>query len=234
MREMPFTSVDWQSVNLVGFDVDGTLYSQRRLRLAMLQEMAGEVLRSRSIRFVQFLKSYRHLRELAGSAFADNFEQGIVARTAAANRCSEERVREVVLEWIHERPLKHLPACRYAGVSALFAGLKASGKSIGIFSDYPAKAKLAALELKADHIVCAGDEGVPRLKPDPGGLKKLITDAGALPTTLFIGDRIERDGEAARAVGVRVLIRSTKMHDGWQTFRAFDDALFLPVLCGAR
>ena len=70
---------------------------------------------------------------------------------------SPEQVRAVVSRWIDRHPLPYLRACRYAGLGELFAGLRRHGKTIGVLSDYPATAKLAALELAADHIVTAHD-----------------------------------------------------------------------------
>jgi hypothetical protein len=62
-----------------------------------------------------------------------------------------ERVRGIVGEWIERRPLRHLAACRYPGVLKLFAGLRGSGKMIGICSDYPVQAKLDDRFHEIDH-----------------------------------------------------------------------------------
>ena len=98
---------------------------------------------------------------------------------------------------------------------------------IGIFSDYPAQAKLDALELRADYIVSAADSGVGILKPNSRGLEVLMASAGATERqTVLIGDRADRDGAAARRIGVRSLIRSASASNGWQTFAGFDDAIF--------
>jgi putative hydrolase of the HAD superfamily len=53
----------------------------------------------------------------------------------------------------------------------LFATLRRTGNKIGIFSDCPAQAKLDALGLRADDIVCAADSGVGILRPNPRGLE---------------------------------------------------------------
>jgi hypothetical protein len=44
-----------------------------------------------------------------------------------------------------------------------------AGKKISIFSDYPAREKLAAMGLAAHHVVAAGDVGL--LKPHARGLQ---------------------------------------------------------------
>ena len=127
------------------------------------------------------------------------------------------RVRAIVTEWMEERPLPLLRAFRAAGVAELFARLSES-HVLAVHSDYRAERKLAALGLAAQLTVAAEDVG--RLKPDPAGLHRLMAQAKAEPArTLMIGDRDERDGEAARRAGVRSLIRG-------RDFRDFTDAIF--------
>jgi putative hydrolase of the HAD superfamily len=112
-------------------------------------------------------------------------------------------------------------------VVELFAALRRNGKAIGILSDYPVSAKLSALGLHADTIVCAIDPGIGLLKPHPRGLKAVIQAAGTTPhQTVMIGDRADRDGAAARRVGAWSLIKSAKPIKDWQTFATFGDAIF--------
>jgi FMN phosphatase YigB (HAD superfamily) len=224
-------SLDWDDVHLVVFDVDGTLYRQRPLRLRMARDLTLDALLRRKLDVVTVLASYRRIRERLGDEETVDFEHALIARTAAATASSPDRVRSIVSEWIDRRPLQYLAACRYPGLPPLFAGLRRSGKSIGVLSDYPARAKLEALGLAADHVVFAGDAGVGLLKPHPRGLQSLIAAAGVQPhQTLVIGDRADRDGLVARRAGARALIRSSKPIEGWQTSARFDDALFAPFL----
>jgi HAD superfamily hydrolase (TIGR01549 family) len=218
---------DWDEIRLVVFDVDGTLYDQRGLRLRMLREMLGAALRTRDIEFIRVLSAYRRIREELGDSMHEAFEQELTSRTAARVGCDEARVRSTAAEWLERRPLRHLVRHRYARLPELFRGLRRQGKKIGIFSDYPAREKLAALELDADLMVCATDTDISVLKPHPRGLQILMSRAGFNPAqTILIGDRPERDGLSARGADVRSLIRSSKPIDGWQTFARYDDPLF--------
>ncbi len=158
--------MDWNAVTLVVFDVDGTLYNQRRLRLKMARELLLHALRTRSWRIPRVLAHYRQLREqLAGDEVRD-FEPLLLAKTASRCGLPSATVAALAAEWLEQRPLPHMPACRYDGLPELFQRLRARGKCIAILSDYAAQSKLCALGLAADIIVCAGDSGI--LKPHPG------------------------------------------------------------------
>ncbi|SFV33433.1 HAD family hydrolase [Hyphomicrobium facile] len=222
--------IDWSSIRLVAFDVDGTLYDQRAMSLRMLREIAGNVVETRSLKALRVLHAYRRLRESIGDDEIDGFDDVLVARTAEANGVAPETVRAIVAEWIEKRPLAHIRACRYPNIVELFSALNLKGKTIGILSDYPAISKLSAMELTADHVVAAGDANVGILKPHPRGLEVLMKAAGASPAeTILIGDRIERDGAAARRAGATALIRSARPLDGWLRFSTYSDALFAPL-----
>jgi putative hydrolase of the HAD superfamily len=227
-------SLDWDSVRFVVFDVDGTLYRQRQLRLRMARDILLHTLLNRDLNVITVLARYRRIRERLGDEQGIDFERALVAQTATATANSPDRVRSIVSEWIERRPLRYLAACRYPNLSQLFSGLRRSGKSIGILSDYPAEAKLEALGLAANYVVSAGDENIGLLKPHPRGLESLIAAAGVKPQeTVVIGDRVDRDGLVARRAGAQALIRSSKPVEGWQTFKRFDDALFTPFLASS-
>jgi HAD superfamily hydrolase (TIGR01549 family) len=217
--------MDWNTVRLAVFDVDGTLYNQRRLRLNMAYELLLHALRSRSLGTARMLSSYRRLREQLADDEVQNFEQVLLTQTADRCGLPPATVAALAAEWLEQRPLRHIRACRYDGLPELFQRLRVRGKRIAILSDYPAPAKLQAVGLAADIIVCAGDVGV--LKPHPHGLQRVMALAGAAPgATVMIGDRPERDGAAARRSGVHALIKSRRPLPGWQTFATYRDPVF--------
>lgn len=227
----PSASLDWDGVRLVAFDMDGTLYNQNRLRAFMLRDLLMNAASRLSFDTLGIIRCYRRIREQLAEREVPRFDAVLIAETAACTGHTPEKIRSVVEEWIERRPLPYLAACRYRGVAKLFAALRRKGKSIGIFSDYPATAKLSALDLDADYIVCASDEAVGLLKPNPRGLQAMIGTAAVHPKeAMLIGDRVDRDGAAAVRTGARALIRSAKPIDGWQTFARFDEPLFDAVL----
>ena len=80
-----------------------------------------------------------------------------------------------------------------------------------IYSDYGCvEEKLKALHIDPtafDKIITAPQLG--GLKPTPACAKKVLKLLHATPeTTLFVGDRVEKDGKAAQAVGAKFLLIS--------------------------
>lgn len=231
MLAAPF---DGRQIKLVVFDVDGTLYSQSALRLRMLSELLVLALSAQGREQLKIIATYRRLRETYAERELEGFDTALVAETAVATGCKPEAVRATIAEWIYRRPLRHLKACVFPGVLELFQSLKTTGKTVAIFSDYAAEAKLEAMGLTADYIASADDPNIAALKPNPKGLMGLMQKADASPDeTLLIGDRQERDGEAGQRAGVHTLIRSSKPLAEFQTFRNYADPIFA-ALTAAR
>jgi phosphoglycolate phosphatase-like HAD superfamily hydrolase len=130
---MTGAKVDWGTVRLVVFDVDGTLYDQKAMRLRMLREIVSNAIWTRSLITLRVLRIYRQLREAIGEQEVHNFGDVLVARTVEQSGMGGETVREIVAEWMEKRPLAHVRDCRYPHVTELFAALKRGGKTIGIW-----------------------------------------------------------------------------------------------------
>jgi HAD superfamily hydrolase (TIGR01549 family) len=218
--------IDWSAFDLIVFDVDGTLYSQRKLRLKMAGVLARHCLITGSMKTPRILGSYRQWREELAEQSDERFEEVLIGRLASRYRKSEADIQAIVTEWMEVQPLKYLKECRYAGVKELVAQLRSTGKIIGVLSDYPAQDKLSRLELEADFVLSARDEQVAALKPNPRGLQHLMALAGVGPeATVMIGDRAERDGEMGRRAAVKTYLRSRKAITGWDCFSSFLDLL---------
>jgi phosphoglycolate phosphatase len=223
--------VDWSAIDLVVFDVDGTLYDQRRLRTSMLWKLLGATARSGSLDLLRTLRVFRRVREQLGDGPEADFTT--LQYTLTASQCgkSSADVQALVQEWMEQRPLPLLAACRYPHLERLFDGLRAAGKKVSVLSDYPAVDKVKALGLQADPVVSAVDPGVRRLKPDPAGLHAILVKTGvAAKRALMIGDRFDRDGAVARRANVHALIRSRTPHPEFATFTSYDDPVFAPML----
>lgn len=228
---MPVAPFDGRKIKLVVFDVDGTLYSQQALRLRLAPELVGQLFSRSGRKSLKILANYRRLREQFAEREVENFETTLRAGTCAAAQCSAEDAQHIIGDWIHRRPLRHLKACVFAGVPELFVALRSARKTVAIYSDYAARTKLTAMGLAADHVASADDPDVAMLKPHPKGLLHLMAKAGVQPhETLLIGDRAERDGEAANRAGGHALIRSRSRIEGFQTFRDYKDPIFTSLI----
>lgn len=231
--------IDWDRVDLVVFDVDGTLYDARRLRRAMLRPLLAAAWRERGLHTLRVLQAFRAQREVLGEEENPDFLRLQYTRTAARTGCDAQTVRALVQHWMEQRPLPLLGACRWPRVESVFDSLRAAGKTVAVWSDYPAREKLQALSLQADWVVAASDPEIARLKPNPRGLLALLECTG-IPAgrALMVGDRPDRDAQAARRAGVPALVLARGAtrgamrgaSDGVQTFRAYDDAVFAPLL----
>lgn len=225
--------VTWDNIDLVVFDLDGTLYDQKRLRMRIAVDLVLASLRNRSLRTVDMLRKFRQCREKLAEQTEPDFMHRQFEITAKQCNSSATEIRAVVTEWMEQRPLSYLAACRYPGTETLFDALRHSGRIIAVFSDYPAREKLKALGLEADIVVSAGDPDVQRLKPNPAGLLRILEATGvAASRTLMIGDRFDRDWAAANGVGIAAIIRARRRDPRCETFGSFEDDVFRPIISG--
>lgn len=237
---MPLWQSTGHSLKAIVFDLDGTLYDQTPVRLGMMWRLLAFTCRhpKAGLEAMRVLRAFRdaqeRLRHVTGSvaAIAEAQAEEAAARTGA----SLHVVHHCVKRWMEMEPLDLLRPARRDGVVETMANARARGLKLGIVSDYPAAAKIAALRLDRtfDTIVCAQDADVQRFKPDPRGLLVAIARLGVTPEqTLYVGDRPEVDGEAAMRAGVASVMvarRSIPHRDprrGLATYscRALADAL---------
>jgi FMN phosphatase YigB (HAD superfamily) len=189
------------------FDMDGTLYHQRRLRLLMAFELLRHCLKHgrKGLRGCRILAEYRRNRETG--CFLGDRESQQYSSVARRLHVSDQDVRRTVETWMFQAPLAHLYPCRDRRLQKLLPALRSRGISVFIYSDYPAAEKLKALRLSADGCYCAEDPEIRRLKPDPKGLRTILEKNGlSLSDCLMVGDRFDRDGKAAERISMDYLI----------------------------
>jgi FMN phosphatase YigB (HAD superfamily) len=188
-------------------DLDGTLYKQRWVRLAMAAELL-----LLGWAALPILRRFRHEQEaqreelIAGKALAVSHSSPYaaqLARTATALSVPVEQVERVVQDWMFVRPKKWIRRFLNGRLLAELRAFKAQGGKTALVSDYPAQSKLEALNAPGlfDVVVASGEENGPRrLKPDPEGYLRAAELLHADPSRcLVIGDREDADGAAARA-----------------------------------
>lgn len=201
-------TIEWGRIRAVIFDVDGTLYAQSRLRRKMLYDLIGYyALRPWRLREMLILRRFRAEREKRAGIECEGLESAQYDWCAANGGASVETIRQVVNRWMFRHPNQYLPACVYPGTKSFFEALRRQSIAVGIYSDYQAHDKLAAMGLAADVVVSSTDPGIDRLKPSPHGLLHVAKSFGLAPAEcLFIGDRPELDGLCAERAGMPYLI----------------------------
>jgi len=212
-------------MKVVLFDVDGTLYEQARLRRKMLIALLRfYTLRPWRWQEVLILSRFRAEREKRTGAAGPDLEN---AQYTWCTGYSPAHVRAVVEQWIFTRPNQYLADCVYPGVREFFATLRQQGIKIGIYSDYKAHDKLAAMGLTADIIVSSTDPEIDRFKPDPKGLLYIADQLGVAPADcLFVGDRPELDGECARQAHMPYRIVDKQPFNDFDFYHTLADQLF--------
>lgn len=201
-------AINWGSIKVVIFDVDGTLYRQSKLRKKMLFALFSYYI-TKPLHFqdLAILYSFRKEREKNSKYLHGNLEQAQYEWCSKKSGHSVLKVRQVVDKWIFKVPNKYLLDCLYPGTSAFFDALRRKRIKIAIYSDYDSLDKLDSMKLKADLVVSSTDKEVDRIKPDPAGLLYIVKKFHVKPSEcLFIGDREELDGQCAKAVNMPYII----------------------------
>ena len=189
-------------------DLDGTLYNQAALR----RRMALQLLRAyclqprREWRSIRVLRAYRLAQERLRALEAPCDLGAEQLRLASEwSGCSLDHCHAIVERWMEREPLAHLANCARPGVSAFFLNARQRGVRLAVCSDYPAWQKLTALGLEGyfDTVVCAQESEVGHFKPHPRMLQVALRRLGVAPEhAIYLGDRADVDGAAARNAGV--------------------------------
>ena len=182
-------------IQLVVFDLDGTLVDSRRdladSANALIVELGG--------------------RPLPQDAIVEMIGEGarlLVRRALAASGLDPDTPDALprFLELYDERLLAHTRP--YEGVGAMLEAV-AAGRELAILTNKPQRATervLEGLELREFFGQIVGGDTPFGRKPDPVALAHLVTAAGAtLSSTLLVGDSAI-DLETARRGGVRVCL----------------------------
>jgi beta-phosphoglucomutase-like phosphatase (HAD superfamily) len=195
-------------IRAVIFDVDGTLYSQTRLRGRMMAKILRGFLSApaASMSELRVIRAYRRAHEIIRERGLP--VNGGVTQLRMASEMAGVSVAtaQAAVEGLFERtPLLYLRACLRPEVGEFLGYARSRGVKLGVVSDYPVEQKLAAVGLMGafDAAVSSSDEAVNFLKPNPGGLLLCLAKLGvSAREAVYVGDRVEVDGECARTAGV--------------------------------
>jgi HAD superfamily hydrolase (TIGR01549 family) len=200
--------INYSKTKVVIFDVDGTLYNQQKLRFYMLKHIFFYLLKHPlKLKEIRIINEFRKQRETRSGEKIENIEAAQYLWAAEKCNVNPDLVKELVNKWIYEIPLRYLKKCRQTGLNRLFKKIKNNGIKIAIYSDYPSRKKLNALNLRADLIVSSTDIEIDVFKPNPKGLKYIAdTLKQSISDCMFIGDRQDKDGVCALNAGMLYVI----------------------------
>ncbi|MGK5091538.1 HAD family hydrolase [Deltaproteobacteria bacterium TL4] len=204
--------MNWKTIRLVIFDVDGTLYNQSKFRKRMLRTLLGYyIFHPWNVYDLKILSDFRLARESHAGEEIDNLEQVQYSWSAKISRVSCSQVILVVEKWIFQKPLKLLSRFLFDGVLEFINILDQSGIEIVFFSDYPAEKKLQALGINSYQSFSSTDSEINALKPHPKGIHRIMEVFDVSPhECVMIGDRNDRDGEIARRANISYLLIDNK------------------------
>lgn len=184
----------------MSWDVDGTLYSVRRLKWRLAGMLLREAARGRGPAArgeLAALRRYRAEIEAARSA-------GGILGEAPRAADSRQALLDLEVRW-YGRAIKATGA--RAGVAELLSFFAARNVPQVVLSDYPAEYKLDCLGIRDHFASIYVGESLGHVKPSPRAFGLIAADF-RVPAAgiLHIGDRVDTDDAAARAAGCRCLI----------------------------
>lgn len=203
----------WDELDVVVFDVDGTLYCQSKLRKIMLLKLVLHyVFRPWKYRELLVIYHFRKEREKRAGYRGSNLQEEQYNWCAQKTNEKLDFIKRVVGRWIFEEPNRYLKECMYPGVSVFIELLKKKGIRTAIYSDYESIKKLKCMDIKVDLEVSSTDPEINSFKPNSEGLTFILSKMKAIgkDKCLFIGDRYELDGLCARELQVPFLLIKEK------------------------
>lgn len=192
-------------VQNVVLDLDGTLYDKTGLARRMVRRLwwclpllAAERLARKNMHYVQYASD----EEFFGAFFrymSRGHWWGVGVAATWYHTVYMPTMIRLIRRYHHPRP----------EVMALIEEAKAKGLTLAIYSDYGCVAeKLEALGIDPSQfelMISAPELGA--LKPSEPCARHVLELLQAKPeTTLFVGDRDDKDGASARSVGAKFLL----------------------------
>jgi putative hydrolase of the HAD superfamily len=185
------------TIEAVTFDVDGTLYSIRRMVIRHFLTM---------LPVADFFKDLHKVRdEMRGQGPFDDFRQEQAQRLAQRRNLSQEQAFNQVIAVVDERWMRVFKKVRlFRGVRSVLAELGRRNIKLGLISDYPLKEKIKGMRLE-DIVFDASvvSEQTGALKPHPASFILAAKQLELKPEKiLHVGDREDCDIEGAKAAGM--------------------------------
>jgi len=225
--------INKSNLKAVIVDVDGTLYRQGLVRRAVLCQLLREHMSQpgRGLLTLRVLHAYRKAQETLRTTkwnCTDLAERqlGLACEWTGVDR---EIAGPYITRWMEQEPLRFMARSLRTGVPEFLHAAKERGLRLGVFSDYPATAKLTAMGVAHlfDVVASAQDPEIQTFKPNPHGLEMILQWLKVEKhQALYIGDRPDIDAAAAASAGVGcVIVGRHNVTDGcgWIGMRDYRD-----------
>lgn len=187
-------------IRAVAFDVDGTLYANRRMYLASLPL----VLRHSAL-FRAFAEARREVRRIGCVTDITSFQAEFVADRLGRTVGWARRAIDRVIYGAWERGLRRVPL--RPGTRDLLRWLREHGYLVGALSDFPVVDKLTRFGVVASFDQVLNCEETGCLKPHPRPLLELCSRLGVpADQVLYVGNSARYDLGVARAAGAHGLL----------------------------
>ncbi len=192
------SQIDFSKVQVVSWDIDGTLYDLHILMSSFKKDLFRRML---SLGWIQAWRDF--FRLLRFKRFMDKI------RAAGGNYDvppvpNRQTIEQTQLE-MYGRILPDIGLL--PGVLALLEWLDTQPVRQVVFSDYKSTGKLKALGVDGFFETVFAGEELGHLKPSTAVFTKLLETLDVPPEGLLhIGDRVDTDGAAAKDVGYQVAI----------------------------
>ncbi|MBQ7583661.1 MAG: HAD-IA family hydrolase [Lachnospiraceae bacterium] len=195
--------------DLIIFDMDGTLYFQRGMQIRMAFRLISHAFAVKGgLKDLRAILKYRKLREGWDSSSSVD-EDRLYSAVADDMGMNASRVRDVIKEWMLEKPMDVVGECRDEALMGVIKRLISDGKRVCIYSDYPTEDKCRAVGLNEDipQYYCGKGE-IKTLKPNPSALFYIMNDYPDIHKSraVMVGDRADRDKACADSAGMDSII----------------------------
>ena len=211
------THFDVKPLDTLIFNVDGTLYDQTPVRRRIIWRLLRANLKEPAQAFLTLraLSAYRDAQEFLRAARygGEDIYETQLELASKWTGLQKHTVASNVARWMEREPLDLVARSIRQGVFEFLQAAKMYGFKLGVFSDYPAIEKIAAMGLTHffDVLVSAQDPEVQRFKPDGRGIEVTLGRLGVEKNrALYIGDRPDVDAAAASRAGIRCVIIGRK------------------------
>lgn len=179
------------------FDVDGTLYSQPKMRLSMafrlLLHYGLHIWKVKELLSIYYFRKIREDEEFQSITMDEQI-------SAAAQKAGVDvqKAKDAITLWMFEAPLDIIKKCSFESVLEFIHQMQEDGKEVVIYSDYPANEKLQTLGLNPSRIFTPENPEIAELKPSKKAMIYIMKEIGCSSKEIvYIGDRDEKDRVSA-------------------------------------